>query len=324
MPNVKAVCISDAKGQPKKPVERAELKANFGIVGDAHADSATHRQVSLLDESSVNLMRQEGRKLSDGDFGENVLTADLPLEELGIGTILQIGPTAQLQISQIGKACYAPCAIGRHIGQCIMPTQGLFTRVLEPGAVTAGDDIRIVRRIERTTVQAAVITVSDRCSAGKTEDRSGPLLAEMLREALHCNIAAQCIMPDEHDIIAEQLTQFSEPERFIDLVFTTGGTGFAPRDVTPEATHAVIDRPTPGIAEAIRQAGIAVTPAAMLSRATAGIRNRTLIVNLPGSVKAIAESLPVIIPALGHAVQLLRGQVADCGRQTPDQNDSNT
>jgi molybdenum cofactor synthesis domain-containing protein len=317
MARIKAVCISDKKGQPKTVVERIELKADYGIVGDAHAGVDTHRQVSLLDEAGIDIMRRKGYDAVAGDFGENIVTEQLPLGELGMGSILQVGEQVQLEISQIGKACHTPCVIGRRMGQCIMPTEGLFAVVLQAGIVQAGDEIRILQKVSRSTIQAAIITVSDRCSRGQTQDTSGPLLAQRLRENLQTHIAVQLIVPDEKEIITERLKQLCEPDRRIDLVLTTGGTGFAPRDVTPEATVSVIDRPAPGIAETIRAASLAQTPRAMLSRAAAGIRCRTLIINLPGSEKAVRQSLEVILPVLAHAVELLRGEVTDCGRNVP-------
>jgi len=312
--HVKAVCTSDAKGQAKTPVKSIQLKTDYGIIDDAHASSNTHRQVSLLDALSIATMQSRGYDASYGDFGENIVTDGLPLEDIGIGTILRFGPDARVEISQIGKECHTPCAIGQRTGQCIMPTDGLFAVVLTAGTVHPDDEIHVEHRITRTTIQAVVLTVSDRCSAGQTEDTSGPLLAQLLTEQLNCHIARQCIVPDEQDQIARRLKQFSQLERHIDLIVTTGGTGFAPRDVTPEATASVIERPTPGITEAIRHASLDVTPMAMLSRALAGIRNRTLIVNLPGSAKAVRESLDIILPVLPHAIELLRGNPTDCGR----------
>ena len=314
MAKVKAVCVSEKKGQPKAPVETVELKTNLGVGGDAHANSDTHRQVSFLDKSSIEIMRKKGYEAADGDFGENFVTSGLSIDDIGIGTVLQVGEQARVQISQIGKSCHSPCAIGQRTGECIMPTEGIFGVVLAGGTVQADDVIEIERLISRQTIQAAVITVSDRCSRGETEDESGPALSRILVESLNANIAELCIVPDEKDLIVQKLKQFSEPERYIDLIFTTGGTGFAPRDVTPEATALVIERAAPGIAEAIRQKSLAITAKGMLSRAVAGIRNRTLIVNLPGSVKAVRESLTVILPVLDHAVDLLRGKSTDCGR----------
>lgn len=314
MARVKAVCVSEQKGQPKTPVESVELKADLGVVGDAHADRTTHRQVSFLDERSIDLMRAKGYEAGYGDFGENIVTSDLPIDEMGIGTILCIGGRARVELSQIGKSCHSPCAIGRRTGECIMPKEGVFGSVLTDGLVRPGDEIQIEAPVTRQTIQAAVITVSDRCSAGDTFDESGPALCRILVDSLQAHIAEYCIVPDDKDVIIRRLQQLSERERHIDLIFTTGGTGFSPRDVTPEATASVLDRSAPGIAEAIRQKSMSITAKAMLSRAVAGIRNRTLIVNVPGSVKAVQESLAVILPVLGHAVELLRGESTDCGR----------
>jgi len=311
---VKAVCLSNTKGNAKTAVDCVELQTNFGITGDAHASAETHRQVSLMDEKSINVMCQKGYNPANGDFGENIITTELPVAEIGIGTVLQLGDAAQLKITQIGKACHAPCAIGRRMGECIMPKEGIFAVVLKSGLVRAGDEIQFINQIGRQVIQVAVITASDRCSQGQTTDTSGPLVGRMLTESLGCNIAEQCVVPDKQDIIAKRLKQFSELERLIDLIFTTGGTGFAPRDVTPEATLSIIDRQAPGIAEAIRQKSLAITPKAMLSRAVAGIRNRSLIINLPGSEKAVRETLEIILPVLPHAVEVLRGEQSDCGR----------
>lgn len=156
----------------------------------------------------------------------------------------------------------------------------------------------------------SVLTVSDRCSRGEAEDRSGPLLCELLSE--EGEIKEYKIVPDEKEKISEALI-FLCDEAKSDVVFTTGGTGFAPRDVTPEATKAVIDRETPGISEAIRYESLKITPKAMLSRAISGIRGKTLIINLPGSPKAVKESLGVVLPVLPHAVETLSGNTQSCG-----------
>lgn len=153
------------------------------------------------------------------------------------------------------------------------------------------------------TIRVAILTVSDRSARGERPDASGPALVEAV-QAQGWQISATLIVPDERDAIQETLIAWCHQS--IDIILTTGGTGFAPRDITPEATQAVIERPAPGLAEAMRQASLKITPHAMLSRAIAGIRGRTLIINLPGSPKAAVENLNTIFPVLPHAVELLR------------------
>ncbi len=160
----------------------------------------------------------------------------------------------------------------------------------------------------------AVLTVSDRCAAGITEDKSGPVLCEMIKDLAESTLYE--VVPDEREKIEEALIRFADAEK-CDFVFTTGGTGFAPRDVTPEATKNVIEKEVPGIPEAIRAESLKITPRAMLSRAVAGIRGKTLIVNLPGSPKAVRESLAVVLPILPHAAETLSGKTLDCGRPKP-------
>ena len=155
-----------------------------------------------------------------------------------------------------------------------------------------------------------VVCVSDRCAAGQNEDKSGPrileLIAPLAQESLYR------LVPDEKAQIAQTLIELADTQK-VDVILTTGGTGFAPRDVTPEATVAVVDRLAPGISEAIRMKSLAVTNRAMLSRAVSGLRGKTLIINLPGSPKAVAESLDVILPVLPHAVETLSGNTQNCG-----------
>jgi molybdenum cofactor synthesis domain-containing protein len=167
-------------------------------------------------------------------------------------------------------------------------------------------------------MRVGILTVSDRSFRGEREDLGGPALTQAMREGWWATapegqrdveVSETAIVPDERDLIAAKLIEWSDLAQ-LDLILTTGGTGFAPRDVTPEATLDVVDRHAPGLAEVIRAEGLRVTPHAMLSRGAAGIRQRTLIVNLPGSPRGAVESLGVILPVLPHAVELLHGDAS--------------
>ena len=162
------------------------------------------------------------------------------------------------------------------------------------------------------SIRTAIITLSDKGSAGEREDESGQVIRELIAD-LGASAVHYEILPDEKSRIIEILKRLSDSGN-IDLILTTGGTGVAPRDVTPEATLAVIDRELPGMAEALRAESLKKTTHAMISRAVAGIRKQTLIVNLPGSPKAVRENLSVILPALPHAIEKIKGDPSDCAR----------
>ncbi|MBI2875911.1 MAG: MogA/MoaB family molybdenum cofactor biosynthesis protein [Candidatus Tectomicrobia bacterium] len=162
-------------------------------------------------------------------------------------------------------------------------------------------------------IRYAILTVSDKGARGEREDRSGPAIREMLPDPPY-RLHSYQILPDEREEIARALKELAD-ENQVDLVLTTGGTGLAPRDVTPEATAEVIEREVPGLVEAMRMEGLRVTPLAMLSRAVAGIRKETLIVNLPGSPKGVRENLAVILPVLPHAIEKLLGDPGECGKE---------
>ena len=161
---------------------------------------------------------------------------------------------------------------------------------------------------------AAVLTVSDRCFRGERPDSAGPLVAELLKDAGY-QVVQTAIVPDEQPRI-EQILREIAGAGSVQLLLTTGGNGFSPRDVTPEATLAVCTRLTPGIPEAMRRASMGVTNRAMLSRAQAGIRGKTLIMNLPGSPKAARENLEAVLPALAHGLEMLSGRPADCAAES--------
>ena len=160
-------------------------------------------------------------------------------------------------------------------------------------------------------IRTAIITLSDKGSRGEREDASGKVIREMIADIGASDVHYE-ILPDDKSSLMETLARLADAGN-IDLIITTGGTGVAPRDVTPEATSAVIDRELPGMAEAMRAESLKKTPHAMISRAVAGIRKQALIVNLPGSPKAVRENLAVILPALPHAIEKIKGDLRDCG-----------
>jgi molybdopterin adenylyltransferase len=164
-----------------------------------------------------------------------------------------------------------------------------------------------------------ILTLSDKGSRGEREDLSGPEIRRIIA-SLPGRVEAYEVIPDEEEIISRKLVEYAD-QKCLDLILTTGGTGLSPRDVTPEATRKVLDKEVPGIAEVMRAEGMKITPTAMLSRATAGIRGRCLIINLPGSPRAARENLMVILPALQHALEKIQGDPSDCGnlpRRTGD------
>jgi molybdenum cofactor synthesis domain-containing protein len=159
-------------------------------------------------------------------------------------------------------------------------------------------------------ITVAVLTLSDKGSRGEREDLSGPLIEDMLKR-IDAEVKFYEILPDEKETLKEKLIKYSEKA---DLIFTTGGTGLSPRDVTPEATLEVIDRQIPGIVEAMRAEGLKKTSRAMLSRAVAGVKGRSLIINLPGSPKAVKENLAVILDVIPHAIEKIKGDTSECAR----------
>ncbi|KAB3532783.1 MogA/MoaB family molybdenum cofactor biosynthesis protein [Alkaliphilus pronyensis] len=158
-----------------------------------------------------------------------------------------------------------------------------------------------------------VITASDKGFKGERVDNSGPLIGEILKD-IGGNVVEYAIVPDEKEKLIEKMIYMCDILN-LDLIITTGGTGLSPRDITPEATLEVIDRNVPGIPEAIRMKSLSITPKAMLSRAVAGIRKQTLIINLPGSPKGVREGLEVIVPALSHGIGILKGSETECGNE---------
>ena len=306
---VVAVCTAADRGQ-KQPVARVRLVRGHGVEGDVHAGT-WHRQLSLLADERIDELRGRGLALGHGAFGENLVTRGIDLDALEVGRRLRVGERAVIQLTQRGKECHTPCAIYHEVGDCIMPRVGLFARVRRGGEVAPGDVVATDPALDE--VRYAVITVSDRGARGEREDRAGPVADELLKGALRGRRVAAAVLPDDREALEPELRRLCDDE-ICDLVLTAGGTGLSPRDVTPEATLAVIDREVPGMAEAMRAAGLAHTPHAMLSRGVCGLRGQTLIVNLSGSPKAVREQLEALLPALPHALRTATGIPQDCAR----------
>lgn len=308
---LKGICISEKKGTKKREVNEVLLKENWGLEGDAHAGH-WHRQVSLLSSEKIDAFREKGAKVVYGDFGENLIVDGFDFRSLPVGTRFRIGE-AILEMSQIGKECHSHCSIYQTMGDCIMPREGVFAVVKKAGCIRVGDSVECLGLDPDRPLTAAVITLSDKGFRGEREDQSGPTIVEILKENGY-EVLETILLPDHQAEIEKELIRLSD-QRQVNLIVTTGGTGFAPTDVTPEATMNVATRNAPGIAEAIRAGSMAITRRAMLSREASVIRNQTLIINLPGSPKAVKESLGLVIDQLDHGIRILTGRAGECARK---------
>lgn len=307
MGRIMAVNISEKKGTQKKNVHSAKIIEDWGLENDAHAGK-WHRQVSLLSYEKIEDFKAKGASVDEGAFGENLIVQGIDLRQLPVGTQLQCGEVL-LEVTQIGKKCHSGCEIFKIMGDCIMPREGIFTRVLKGGVISEGDEIQVVKR----PMRAAVLTASDSGYAGDREDLSGPAIQAMLEENGY-EVVHTILLPDNREMLAKEMARIAD-EHVAELLLTTGGTGFSPRDCMPEATMDIAERMVPGIPEAMRAYSMTITPRAMLSRAAACIRKSTLIINLPGSPKAVKESLGYILPSLQHGLEILTGEATNCARK---------
>lgn len=314
MGKILAICSSETKGHRKDRLVSGVLRANHGLVGDAHA-GPWHRQISLLHVTDIEEMRSKGLpNLKFGAFAENLVLDESQFGDIGVGSRLRLGREAEIVITQIGKECHTGCAIRQATGDCIMPTRGLFAKVVRGGEIAEGDSVEVLRHVRRGAILVAILTSSDRCSRGETLDTSGPALAELVSTKLNAEVVATACLPDDRNLLAEKMREWATITPRPDLILTTGGTGLAPRDVTPEATLDVIERRHAGLMELARLRCLPKTPRTFLSRGEAGTLGRSLIINLPGSRRGSTETLEALLDVLPHALATLRGEIKDDGR----------
>lgn len=302
--NVISVNISEKKGTIKHPVNEITITKS-GVMNDAHAGN-WHRQVSLLAVESIEKFSREAkRKINCGEFAENITTRGIDLAKCHIFDRFEIGET-ELELTQIGKECHGTtCAIFREVGNCVMPKEGIFCRVINTGTIKPTDGIFYVPKI----VNVSIITLSDRASCGIYEDRSGPKIKELVESFLsakHDNYEIEItVIPDDAEALLRLLNECRNNNT--DYVFTTGGTGIGERDITVETVSGVLDKELPGVMELIRVKYGMEKPNALLSRGIAGTMGKTLVYTLPGSVKAVTEYMNEITKTMEHALYMVHG-----------------
>jgi molybdenum cofactor synthesis domain-containing protein len=293
--------ISTEKGTIKKPVAQIELN-DYGVKDDAHAGS-WHRQVSMLGTESFKKFSEiAGRKIAFGEFAENITTEGMelfkttPLDRFSNHEI-------ELEVTQIGKKCHGDsCAIFREVGNCVMPKEGIFARVIRGGNLKAGDVLEYHPKIFKTLI----ITLSDRASKGEYADKSGPKVKEALETfAAFSNFKLSI----ENVVIADDASELKNiitgAKKSYDFIFTTGGTGIGPRDITVDVIKPMLDKEIPGIMDMIRMKYGMEKPNALISRSIAGLIGNSMIFVLPGSIKAVHEYMSEITKILQHLVLML-------------------
>ncbi len=299
-----SVNISKEKGTIKQPVDEITLN-HHGIMDDAHS-GPWHRQVSLLGKESVDrFSREAGRPIAFGEFAENITTQGLelfktsPLDRL-------VGEHIELEVTQIGKSCHgSACAIYREVGNCVMPKEGIFARVIRQGSAKSGETLMYQPKVLRFHV----VTLSDRATKGEYSDQSGPRIVELLEKHFakkQRNIEVKHdLIPDDPSSLSVLLEKTVYDE--IDVIITTGGTGIGPRDITVETIKPMLDKEIPGIMEMIRVKYGQEKPNALLSRGVAGLIGGSLIYTLPGSVRAVNEYMEEIKKTMEHLIYMRHG-----------------
>lgn len=300
---IESINISREKGTVKIPVSEAVI--NFdGIENDAHSGD-WHRQVSLLAKEDIDkFSEQYKQKFNYGDFAENITTSGIDLKKLKLLDIIQINDV-KLITTQKGKKCHGDgCAIYTAVGHCVMPKEGVFSKVISSGKIKVGDEIKIIKKL----FKVLIITLSDRASERVYEDQSGPEIEKQFVtffDKIDRNyVIDKIILPDDFFKIQDT---FQSNYKNYDIIVTTGGTGISRKDITIEAIKPLIEKEIPGIMENIRLKYGQTNPKALLSRSMAATVENTLIFCLPGSPKAVKEYMNEIFVNLEHLIYMLHG-----------------
>jgi len=299
---VDSVNISERKGIVKRPVKSIRL-TNTGVADDAH-QGPWHRQVSMLGVESIQkFSRDSAREYAFGDFAENITTNGMEIFKSGIFDYFR-NEEVEMEVTQIGKKCHgAGCSIYKEVGNCVMPKEGIFLRVKKEGSLKPGDVLNYIPRI----FKVKIITLSDRASQGFYEDRSGPRINHLTREFFEKNNRKHeienVIIPDDGSALTKEIEKGLDTN--VDIIFTTGGTGIGPRDITPDVIKPMLDKEITGIMELIRVKYGMDKPNALLSRGVAGVIDKSLVYTMPGSPKAIQEYTHEIFKTVMHSMQML-------------------
>jgi molybdopterin adenylyltransferase len=301
---VVSINVSEEKGTIKNPVDFIEINEQ-GVLGDAHA-GWWNRQISMLAIESIEKFGKEAkRNFKPGEFAENITTKGIALYDTRPLDRFLIGET-EMEVTQIGKGCHGDgCAIFREVGNCVMPKEGIFCRTIKGGNIQPGDAIQYLPRIMRVYV----LTLSDRASRGEYKDRSGPKTASLVKDFFlqkgYESLVEQEIIADDPVMLRQKLVEANNQK--FDAIFTTGGTGIGPRDITPDVTKTLLDRVIPGVMEQIRLKYGQENPNALLSRAVAGVMGSSLVFNMPGSVRAVEEYTTEIFKSIKHMIYMIHG-----------------
>ncbi len=299
---VLSVNVSDKKGIIKTPVDTIHI-TNIGIEGDAHSGN-WHRQISLLGKESIDkYSKQYNKQIRFGEFAENITTEGIELFRMKPFDRIE-SEKIILEVTQIGKKCHGEkCNIFKETGDCVMPKEGIFCRVIKGGSIQAGDVLYYVKKV----IKIKIITLSDRASRGEYIDSSGPLARGLVEkyfaESGRDSSIELNILPDEAALLQNEILQSVKND--YDIIITTGGTGIGIRDISPDVIRPMLSKEITGIMEYIRTKYGSIHPNALISRSLAGTINQSLIYVLPGHPKAVNEYLDEILKTIEHSLNML-------------------